>query len=173
MAGWSAAVATLKEMKKLQRVVNQITGAEARFTFANIIGESSAMNWAIRSSAQVASRNMHTVLLQGESGTGKELFAQAIHNACIAGQPFVALNCAAIPETLIESELFGYDGGSFTGANRNGRPGKFELANDGTIFLDEIGEMPLNIQTVLLRALQERSVVRIGGLRSIPINAFG
>ena len=163
------AVATLKEMKKLQKVVNQITGAEARFTFANIIGESSAMQRAIHL-AQVAARNMHTVLIQGESGTGKELFAQAIHNASLAGQPFVALNCAAIPETLIESELFGYNAGSFTGASRNGRPGKFELANDGTIFLDEIGEMPLNIQTVLLRVLQERSVVRIGGLRSIPIN---
>ena len=163
------AVATLKEMKKLQRVVNQITGAEARFTFAHIIGASSAMQRAIHL-ARVAARNMHTVMIQGESGTGKELFAQAIHNASLAGQPFVALNCAAIPETLIESELFGYEGGSFTGASRNGRPGKFELANDGTIFLDEIGEMPLNIQTVLLRVLQERSVVRIGGLRSIPIN---
>ena len=163
------AVATLKEMKKLQRVVNQITGAEARFTFGNILGESSSLQRAVHL-AQVAARNKHTVLLQGESGTGKELFAQAIHNASFAGQPFVALNCAAIPETLIESELFGYEGGSFTGASRNGRPGKFELANDGTIFLDEIGEMPLNIQTVLLRVLQERSVVRIGGLRSIPIN---
>ena len=102
------AVATLKEMKKLQRVVNQITGAEARFNFANILGENSAMQRAIHL-AQVAARNMHTVLLQGESGTGKELFAQAIHNAGISGQPFVALNCAAIPETLIESELFGYE----------------------------------------------------------------
>jgi len=164
------AVATLKEMKKLQKVVNQITGAEARFNFANILGQSSAMQRAIHL-AQVAARNMHTVLLQGESGTGKELFAQAIHNASISGQPFVALNCAAIPETLIESELFGYEGGSFTGASRNGRPGKFELANDGTIFLDEIGEMPLNIQAVLLRVLQERSVVRIGGHRSVPVNA--
>jgi PAS domain S-box-containing protein len=162
-------VATLKEMKKLQRVVNQITGAEARFNFANILGESSSMQRAIHL-AQVAARNMHTVLIQGESGTGKELFAQAIHNASITGQPFIALNCAAIPETLIESELFGYEGGSFTGANRNGRPGKFELANDGTIFLDEIGEMPLNIQAVLLRVLQERSVVRIGGHRPTPIN---
>jgi PAS domain S-box-containing protein len=163
------AVATLKEMKKLQRVVNQITGAEARFTFADILGTSSRMQRAIHL-AQVAARNMCTVLIQGESGTGKELFAQAIHNASLAGQPFVAVNCAAIPETLIESELFGYEGGAFTGASRNGRPGKFELANDGTIFLDEIGEMPLNIQTVLLRVLQERSVVRIGGLRSIPVN---
>ncbi len=163
------AVATLKEMKKLQRVVNQITGAEARFIFSNIIGQSSAIQRAIHL-AQVAARNAQSVLILGESGTGKELFAQAIHNASLAGQPFVALNCAAIPETLIESELFGYEGGSFTGASRNGRPGKFELANDGTIFLDEIGEMPLNIQTVLLRVLQERSVVRIGGHRSTPIN---
>jgi len=163
------AVATLKEMKKLQRVVNQITGAEARFTFANIIGESSAMQRAIHL-AQVAARNIHTVLIQGESGTGKELFAQAIHNAGLANQPFIAVNCAAIPETLIESELFGYEGGAFTGANRNGRPGKFELANDGTIFLDEIGEMPLNVQTVLLRVLQERSVVRIGGHRPTSVN---
>lgn len=163
------AVATLREMKSLHRVVNQITGAEAKFNFANIIGQSSEMQRAIHL-AQVAARNMHTVLIQGESGTGKELFAQAIHNASFAGQPFVALNCAAIPETLIESELFGYEGGSFTGANRNGRPGKFELANDGTIFLDEIGEMPLNIQAVLLRVLQERSVVRIGGNHSMPVN---
>lgn len=162
-------VATLKTMKKLQRVVNQIIGAEARFTFSNIIGESSAMQRAIHL-AQVAARNIHTVLIQGESGTGKELFAQAIHNATLAGQPFIAVNCAAIPETLIESELFGYEGGAFTGAHRNGRPGKFELANDGTIFLDEIGEMPLNVQTVLLRVLQERSVLRIGGLRPTPIN---
>lgn len=163
------AVATLKEMKHVHRVVTQIIGAEARFSFTNIIGPSSTMQRAIHL-AQVAARNMHTVLIQGESGTGKELFAQAIHNASIPGQPFVALNCAAIPETLIESELFGYEGGSFTGASKNGRPGKFELANDGTIFLDEIGEMPLNIQTVLLRVLQERSVVRIGGHRSTPVN---
>jgi len=162
-------VATLREMKKLQRVVNQITGAEARFTFDDILGQSSGMQRAIHL-AQIAARNTYTVLIQGESGTGKELFAQAIHNASLAGQPFVAVNCAAIPETLIESELFGYEGGAFTGASRNGRPGKFELANDGTIFLDEIGEMPLNIQTVLLRVLQERSVTRIGGLRSIPVN---
>jgi len=163
------AVATLKEMKHLHRVVNQITGAEARFTFADILGESAIMQRAIHL-AEVAARNSYSVLLQGESGTGKELFAQAIHNASFAKQPFVAINCAAIPETLIESELFGYEGGAFTGANRNGRPGKFELANDGTIFLDEIGEMPLNIQTVLLRVLQERSIVRVGGLRSIPVN---
>ena len=163
------AVATLKESKRLHRVVNQITGAEARFTFDDIIGEDSALRRAVHL-AQVAARGMSTVLIQGESGTGKEMFAQAIHNATAAGQPFVAVNCAAIPETLIESELFGYEGGAFTGASRSGRPGKFELANGGTIFLDEIGEMPLNIQTSLLRVLQERCFERIGGIRSVPIN---
>ncbi len=163
------AVATLKEIKKLHRVVNQITGAEAKFTFDDIIGQSSVIQRAIHL-AQVAARNISTVLIQGESGTGKELFAQAIHNASLVGQPFVAVNCAAIPETLIESELFGYEGGAFTGASRNGRPGKFELASGGTIFLDEIGEMPLNIQAVLLRVLQERCIERVGGIRSIPVN---
>lgn len=165
----AGAVATLKEIKRLHRVVNQITGAEARFTFEDIIGQSSIIQRTIHL-AQVAARNFSTVLIQGESGTGKELFAQAIHNANLVGQPFIAVNCAAIPETLIESELFGYEGGAFTGASRNGRPGKFELACGGTIFLDEIGEMPLNVQAVLLRVLQERCVERVGGIRSIPVN---
>lgn len=165
----AGAVATLKEIKRLHRVVNQITGAEARFTFEDIIGQSSIIQRTIHL-AQVAARNFSTVLIQGESGTGKELFAQAIHNANLVGQPFIAVNCAAIPETLIESELFGYEGGAFTGASRNGRPGKFELASGGTIFLDEIGEMPLNVQAVLLRVLQERCVERVGGIRSIPVN---
>jgi sigma-54 dependent transcriptional regulator, acetoin dehydrogenase operon transcriptional activator AcoR len=98
------------------------------------------------------------------------MFAQAIHNYTSPGQPFVALNCSAIPQTLIESELFGYEDGAFTGASKNGRPGKFELANGGTIFLDEIGEMPLNTQVSLLRVLQERCVQRIGGIRTIPID---
>ncbi len=163
------AVATMKETKKLHRVVNQITGAEARFTFEDIIGQSSAIQRAINL-AKIAARSTSTVLIQGESGAGKELFAQAIHNASLAGHPFIAVNCAAIPETLIESELFGYEEGAFTGAKRNGRPGKFELANGGTIFLDEIAEMPLNIQAVLLRVLQERCIERVGGIRSIPID---
>ncbi|HWR39463.1 MAG TPA: sigma 54-interacting transcriptional regulator [Patescibacteria group bacterium] len=165
----AGAVATLKGIKKLHKVVNQISGAEARFVFSDIVGQSPVMLRTIHL-AQVAARSMSTVLIQGESGTGKELFAQAIHTASSPGQPFVAINCAAIPETLIESELFGYEGGAFTGASRNGRPGKFELANGGTIFLDEIGEMPLNIQAVLLRVLQERCIQRIGGVRSIPVN---
>ncbi|MBY0123725.1 sigma 54-interacting transcriptional regulator [Bacillus sp. S/N-304-OC-R1] len=112
-----------------------------------------------------------TILLEGESGVGKEVFAQKIHTASPRNnQPFIRINCGAIPENLIESELFGYEKGSFTGADKNGKPGLFELANNGTLFLDEIGELPLNMQVKLLRVLQEREVTRIGGTRPIPIN---
>lgn len=112
-----------------------------------------------------------TILLEGESGVGKEVFAQKIHTASPRNnQPFIRINCGAIPENLIESELFGYEKGSFTGADKNGKPGLFELANNGTLFLDEIGELPLNMQVKLLRVLQEREVTRIGGIRPIPIN---
>ncbi|NLV17584.1 MAG: sigma 54-interacting transcriptional regulator [Syntrophomonadaceae bacterium] len=110
------------------------------------------------------------ILLQGESGTGKELFAQAIHNYSRADGPLVAVNCAAIPANLIESELFGYEGGSFTGAERQGRAGKLELAGGGTLFLDEIADMPLPLQPVLLRALEDKKIMRVGGSRHIPVN---
>src|SRR5690606_491580 len=104
------------------------------------------------------------LLLQGETGSGKEVFAKAIHQACSrSGKPFVALNCAAIPENLIESELFGYRGGSFTGARREGMRGRLLQADGGTLFLDEIGDMPLMLQTRLLRVLEERQVEPIGG----------
>lgn len=165
----AGAVATLKGIKRIHKVVNKFIGAEARFTFNDIIGEDSTFLKAIHL-AQIAAKGRSTVLILGESGTGKELFAQAIHNYCNNGQPFVAVNCAAVPETLIESELFGYEEGAFTGASKHGRPGKFELANGGTIFLDEIGEMPLNTQVMLLRVLQERSVQRIGSIRTVPID---
>ena len=112
-----------------------------------------------------------TVLIIGESGTGKELMAQGIHNASNRKEgPFVAVNCAALPESLIESELFGYAEGAFTGANKGGKQGFFELAHGGTIFLDEIGEIPDFIQTRLLRVLQEREVMRVGGDRVIPVD---
>lgn len=112
-----------------------------------------------------------TILITGETGTGKEMFAQSIHNASRRNTgPFVAINCASIPENLLESELFGYDEGSFTGARRNGKKGYFELANGGTLFLDEIGEIPLKLQANLLRVLQEKQIMRIGGDRVIPIN---
>ena len=113
-----------------------------------------------------AARTMSTVLILGESGTGKELFANAVHNASprFSG-PFVKVNCAAIPETLLESELFGYEEGAFTGAKKGGKPGKFELAHKGTIFLDEIGDMPLAMQTKLLRVLQEHEIERVGSTK--------
>lgn len=112
-----------------------------------------------------------TVLLQGESGTGKELFARYIHYLSPRkNHPFIAINCAAIPDNLLESELFGYEDGSFTGARRGGKPGKFELANGGTIFLDEIGDMPLQLQAKLLRVLENRQVERIGATVSRPID---
>lgn len=118
-----------------------------------------------------AARTMSTVLIQGESGTGKELFANALHNASNRHTgPFIKVNCAAIPETLLESELFGYDEGAFTGARKGGKPGKFELAHKGTIFLDEIGDMPMPMQTKLLRVLQEREIERVGGTRTRSVD---
>lgn len=115
--------------------------------------------------ARVA-KSSSTVLIIGESGTGKELLAQAIHQLSLRNnKPFVPINCAAIPEELFESELFGYEAGAFSGARKNGKPGKFELANGGTLFLDEISELPYNLQGKLLRVLQEREVERIGGTK--------
>jgi transcriptional regulator with PAS, ATPase and Fis domain len=112
------------------------------------------------------------VLVTGESGTGKEVLAQAIHNASTrASGPFVGINCSAIPRELLESELFGYEGGAFTGAKKGGHPGKFELAEGGTILLDEIGDMPIEMQAKLLRVLQEKRVHRIGGTREVELNA--
>jgi transcriptional regulator with PAS, ATPase and Fis domain len=112
-----------------------------------------------------------TTLIQGESGTGKEIIAQAIHNySPRLKRPFIAVNCAALPKDLIQSELFGYEEGTFTGAKKGGKAGKFELANGGTIFLDEIGDMPLTVQTNLLRVLQEKYIVRVGGSRIIPLD---
>jgi len=164
------AVATLREIKTVRELVSRMSGAQAQFTFQDIIGVSQPMQEAI-GMAKVAADSISTVLLQGESGTGKELFAQAIHNA--SGRckgPFVAINCAAMPRDLIESELFGYDEGAFTGAKKGGRPGKFEMANGGTLFLDEIGDMSLETQVKLLRVLQEKQVTRVGGHKVIPVD---
>jgi len=125
---------------------------------------------AIRIS-KIASKSNSNVLIMGETGTGKEMFAQAIHYEGLRRkEPFMVINCGAIPRELAESEFFGYEPGTFTGADKRGRPGKFELANRGTIFLDEIGEFPLGLQVKLLRVLQERSITRIGGARSIAID---
>jgi len=163
-------VAIIREIKNVHRLINQMVGARALFTFEDIIGESESLKNCVRIAQDIAD-SMSSVILQGESGTGKEMFAQAIHNASsFAHGPFIAINCGAIPRDLIESELFGYEDGAFTGARRGGRAGKFELANEGTIFLDEIGDMPLDTQVSLLRVLQEKQVVRIGGYKPIPIN---
>ncbi|MDR3588930.1 MAG: sigma 54-interacting transcriptional regulator [Negativicutes bacterium] len=136
---------------------------KAEFTFASIIGSSRAIVQAKNLAAKTAG-NISNVLITGESGTGKELFAHAIHNASPRNKmPFVAVNCAAIPAELLESELFGYDEGAFTGAKRGGKKGKFELADQGTLFLDEIGDMPLTMQAKILRALQSKSLDHLGG----------
>jgi DNA-binding NtrC family response regulator len=140
-----------------------------RYGFPRILGESETIKRAVSETQRVAQTET-TVLLLGESGTGKELFARAVHHLSPRrDKPFVAINCAAIPETLIESELFGHERGSFTGANER-RPGKFELASGGTVFLDEIGELPLAVQGKLLRAIEEKTVDRIGGRAPVPVD---
>lgn len=138
--------------------------------FSDLIGTSQAFRQVLAEAKQAAA-GFATILIGGESGTGKEMLAKAIHFASPRKKgPFVAINCAAIPEPLLESELFGYEEGSFTGAKRGGKPGKFQLADSGTLFLDEIGDMPLNLQVKLLRVLQERVVEPVGGIQGIPID---
>ena len=144
----------------------------ARRGLNDLRGESEAME-RLRQSVVLYARSPATVLIQGETGSGKELVAQAIHREgprnLGANRPFVAVNCGAIAESLLESELFGHEEGAFTGARRGGHAGLFEAANRGTLFLDEIGEMPLALQTRLLRVLEEREVMRVGGTRPVPI----
>lgn len=164
------AVIILREIEDVIRITNKMAGYNARFTFENIIGQAPEFISVINQ-ARSAANTSSNVLILGESGTGKEMIAQAIHNASSRRHgPFVAINCGAVPRELIGSELFGYDEGAFTGAKRGGRPGKFELANNGTIFLDEIGDMPLDLQLVLLRVLQDKIVVRLGGHQSINVD---
>lgn len=162
-------VMRISRTEKVNRLVTYRGGSEATFTFDSIIGKSPAINGTIAEAKKVA-RIPAGILLVGESGTGKELFAQAIHNNSRPDGPFVALNCASMPRNLIESELFGYEAGSFTGAERKGRPGKIELANGGTLFLDEIGDMPIEIQPILLRCLQDKKVLRLGGNHYTPVD---
>ena len=160
----------LHEASKAQRLAAHSVGAKAIYTFSSIIGESPSLQKAIELS-KVASHSNITTLILGESGTGKELFAHAIHNASARkNAPFVVVKCGALPRDLIQSELFGYDPGAFTGAQKQGKPGKFELAEGGTIFLDEIGDMPLEAQINLLRVIQNKEVSRIGGKFSRPID---
>ncbi|MHC0038104.1 sigma-54 interaction domain-containing protein [Pseudoneobacillus sp. C159] len=146
----------------------QIQGA--KYSWENIMGTSEKIIHAIYMGKK-ASHTISNVLLLGESGTGKELFAHAIHHSSNRShESFIKVNCAAIPADLLESELFGYMEGAFTGAKKGGKPGKFELANHGTIFLDEIGDMPLAMQAKLLRVLQEKEIERVGGARTIPVD---
>lgn len=156
-----------EELEKARRIIRTL---EAKYSFADIIGYSEPMRAAIEQ-AQKAALTPATVLLRGESGTGKELFAHAIHNASERKyKQFIRVNCAAISESLLESELFGYEEGAFTGARRGGKRGLFEEASGGTIFLDEIGELSMSMQVMLLRVLQEREVVRVGGTKPIAID---
>ncbi|WP_408956004.1 sigma 54-interacting transcriptional regulator [Natroniella sp. ANB-PHB2] len=150
-----------KEIKRMQ---------EAKYSFDNIISQNKQMKY-LKKIAMKAAESSSTVLVQGESGTGKELFAHAIHKASYRKYgAFIRVNCAAIPESLLEAELFGYEKGAFTGAKKEGKPGKFELANGGTIFLDEIGTMPTEMQAKLLRVLQEWEIERIGGTTRIDLD---
>jgi len=163
-------ISLFKEIKKVHRLVGRIVGANPRLYFSNIIGNNKKLKRAI-SLAKVSSNSSCKILIQGESGTGKEIFAQAIHNySNRRNKPFIAINCAAIPRDLVESELFGYEEGAFTGARRGGKPGKFELAEGGTLFLDEIESLPLEAQPKLLRVLESNQLMRVGGNKIIPIN---
>ena len=163
-------VYVFKEVKKVRKLANKIMGRQAIYTFDKIIGSNPMFLRTIEFAKKVAD-SRSTVLIMGESGTGKEVFAQSIHNySSRSSESFVAINCGAIPKNLIESELFGYEEGAFTGAKRSGHPGKFEIADGGTIFLDEIGEMPLDMQTRLLRVIEEGTVSRIGSTKEIVVD---
>lgn len=141
-----------------------------RVDFDDIVGQSLPVE-VVKEEARKAAKTNSTVLIAGESGTGKEVFARAIHfESSRSTKPFIAVNCAAIPENLLESELFGYEEGSFTGAKKGGKPGKFQLADKGTLFLDEIGDMPLSLQAKMLRVLQDKAVERVGSIRMSPVD---
>ncbi|NQD67500.1 sigma 54-interacting transcriptional regulator, partial [Bacillus haikouensis] len=156
-----------QELDRARRIIRTL---EAKYMFEDIIGDSEEMQLAIEQ-AKLGAKTPATVLLRGESGTGKELFAHAIHNASDRKfNKFLRVNCAALSESLLESELFGYEEGAFSGAKRGGKRGLFEEADKGSIFLDEIGELSANTQAKLLRVLQENEIVRVGGTKSISIN---
>ncbi|PRR84970.1 sigma-54 interaction domain-containing protein [Clostridium luticellarii] len=163
-------VVAIRDTRNLHKMVNNVVGYKASFTFDDVITGSENVKAIIRLAKKAAKTNCN-VLIEGKSGTGKEVFAQSIHNYSSRSRgPFVAVNCAAIPRELVESELFGYEKGAFTGASKGGNPGKFELAEGGTIFLDEIGELPLDVQSKLLRVLDNLKIVRVGGNYEKPID---
>ena len=174
-----------KDVKDVRKLASELTLLESkvklyeeelinlrstRYTFDSIIGKSQSI-MSLKLEARRAASNNFPVLISGESGTGKELFAQAIHHASARKlYPFVRINCAAIPKDLLESELFGYEKGAFTGAGSSGKPGKFELAHKGTVFLDEVGDLPLEMQPKLLRAIEDYEFERVGGTNVIRTN---
>lgn len=160
----------LRPFDEISRIVTRLSQQNSGYTIQDILGDSAAM-FEIRERAKVVAAGISTVLIRGESGTGKEMLARAIHNLSPRHQGmFMAINCTAIPEALLESELFGYEEGAFTGARKGGKIGKIELANKGTLFLDEIGDMPLFLQAKILRVLQERQVERIGGINPTAVD---
>ncbi|HOV38338.1 MAG TPA: sigma 54-interacting transcriptional regulator [Spirochaetales bacterium] len=161
---------TFRKVDSVHNMIARFTGAKAKFSFHDIIGKDPFFMEAVNLS-RLAAGSSANVLLEGESGTGKEIFAHAIHNESLrSGGPFIIVNCASLPISLIESELFGYESGSFTGARKEGFAGKFEQANGGTLFLDEIGEMPLDMQAKLLRVIQDKTFTRIGGFKEITVD---
>lgn len=162
------AVLLMKNLKEVKEMVDAVS-TPLHVTFDDFIGQSTAIKNLIIFAKKIADTGT-IVSITGESGTGKELFAKAIHFESGRTGPFIPINCAALPEQLIESELFGYVDGAFTGARKKGKPGLFEAAKDGTIFLDEIGDMPLGPQAKILRVLQDGLVRRIGGFEEIPVN---
>lgn len=161
-----------RELKKSKQRVSQLEKTvgrmyQAKYTFSDIIGNNRALKKVVHQAKKVSASDLN-ILITGESGTGKELFAQAIHQESNRKYyPFIPVNCAAIPSSLLESELFGYEEGAFTSSKRDGKIGLFELANKGTLFLDEIGDMPLDLQAKLLRVLQEGTIRKIGGLKEL------
>lgn len=165
-----SAIIELHKTSEMIRDAYNLLERRQAFTFDDIISKSECIE-QVKEISKKVSRNSSTVLIRGESGTGKELFARAIHSESQRSHmPFIAINCASIPDNLLESELFGFEGGSFTGARPQGQIGKFELANGGTLFLDEIGDLPIHLQPKILRVLQENSFTRIGGNDVIEID---
>jgi sigma-54 dependent transcriptional regulator, acetoin dehydrogenase operon transcriptional activator AcoR len=163
-------IGVIYHFKDIRKEVEMIVNTKSFFHFDDIIYQCEEMENLINLAKKAALQDS-SILIEGESGTGKELIAQSIHNySGRSKKPFVVIDCSAIPRNLVESELFGYEEGAFTGSHKGGRMGKFERANGGTVFLDEIGEMPLEIQSKLLRVIQSRSITRVGGHEPIPIN---
>ena len=163
-------VISFRSIREMRKLAGRLIREDRKYSLNGILGTSKTMTM-LKQKMQLVAATDSTILITGESGTGKELFARAIHEESHRKNgPFIAINCGAIPETLLESELFGYEEGAFTGASRGGKPGKFELADGGTIFLDEIGDMPMHLQVKLLRVLQEVKIERIGGVKPVWID---